>query len=297
MAADLDVAGWEIAGIETEGLTPHPWLRHPQTRDLWLWKEVTPARAHRREHLVERAVSAIGSLLAVPVAEIRLGVRAGKPGCLSRNVRPHGWRLELGAHLLNALERAFDARAARPVGYTIDNVVRVLAGKRPPPTALGLPTELSAFDVLVGYLLLDALVGNGDRHARNWAVLLPPEGPAALSPAFDNASGLGFDLDDERRMLLLDSDDGVVRWAKRGRARAWTGSASAKPSLVELLEEAWPHTSQLARDTWARRCSGLEPTDVESVLRTVPGLTEPTVAFAARAVEINRERALSVCLP
>jgi hypothetical protein len=33
---------------------------------------------------------------------------------------------------------------------------------------------MSAYDVFCGYLVLDALVANSDRHDHNWAVFLPP---------------------------------------------------------------------------------------------------------------------------
>jgi len=34
----VEASDWVIAGIETEGLTPHPWLRDPGTGELWLCK-------------------------------------------------------------------------------------------------------------------------------------------------------------------------------------------------------------------------------------------------------------------
>ena len=57
-----------------------------------------------------------------------------------------------------------------------------------------MPTTFGAFDAFAGYLLFDALIAHGDRHDRNWAVIVPPPGAReteALCPSFDHAASLG----------------------------------------------------------------------------------------------------------
>jgi len=293
----VDASGWAIAGIETEGLTPHPWLRDPETSELWLWKHVAPARAHRREHWAEKILSELARMLQVPVVDVELAVHAHSDGCLSRNVRPHGWTIHAGAELISARESNFDARAARPVGYVVDTVASVLAGKTRPlmPAGLGLPTDLDAFDVFVGCLMLDALVGNGDRHARNWAILRSPDGQDAISPFFDNASGLGLDLADDRRAELLARPSGVQAWVERGKARAWTSRNGGALSLLGLLEEAWSSCSPGARAFWSKQVRALEVEAVDLVLGAVPGMSDPTRTFALEVVRVNKGRILNAC--
>lgn len=48
-------------------------------------------------------------------------------------------------------------------------------------------------------LLLDAIIGNGDRHQSNWEVILILEASLSfvLSPAFDNGTSLGYEILDE----------------------------------------------------------------------------------------------------
>ena len=63
---------------------------------------------------------------------------------------------------------------------------------------------------MVGYLLLDSLVGNTDRHHENWGVLAL--GTVAglsveLAPSFDHASSLGRENTDDRRCRLLEELD------------------------------------------------------------------------------------------
>jgi hypothetical protein len=61
--------------------------------------------------------------------------------------------------------------------------------------------------VFASYLVLDALIGNTDRHHMNWGVLDDPGSPRVLAPTFDHASSLGFLLSDEQRNLRLDTTD------------------------------------------------------------------------------------------
>ena len=86
---------------------------------------------------------------------------------------------------------------------------------------------MSAFDCFAGYLLLDALIANRDRHPRNWAVMPAPPGSDAhdmLAPSFDHASGLGFGLTDRERERWL-RGRGVRAWAERGDAKSFEHGA------------------------------------------------------------------------
>jgi hypothetical protein len=66
---------------------------------------------------------------------------------------------------------------------------------------------------LASYVVLDALIGNTDRHHENWGLVWRieklPDGGARLhlktAPSFDHASSLGRELTDERRIQILGS--------------------------------------------------------------------------------------------
>ena len=74
-------------------------------------------------------------------------------------------------------------------------VARAIHQAAPPVGSDELP---DAFDWFAGYLVLDALIGNTDRHQDNWATIRSPAGER-LSPSFDHASCLGFQVSDEER--------------------------------------------------------------------------------------------------
>ena len=56
------------------------------------------------------------------------------------------------------------------------------------------------------YIVLDALIGNTDRHHENWALLrkkINNKWSGQTSPSFDHASSLGRELEDRKRAILL----------------------------------------------------------------------------------------------
>lgn len=66
------------------------------------------------------------------------------------------------------------SRAKHREGHTLTNIQRALRDLNPPPDQEELK-HLAAYDVFCGYLVLDALVANRDRHDHNWAVLILTE--------------------------------------------------------------------------------------------------------------------------
>ncbi len=91
---------------------------------------------------------------------------------------------------------------------------------------------------LAGYFVLDALVGNTDRHSENWGVLQSQDGSRridGLAPSYDHGSSLGRELMDERRERLL-SDNRVGGYVERGRGQIhWQNIGRRGPGPLELI--------------------------------------------------------------
>ena len=95
---------------------------------------------------------------------------------------------------------------------------------------------------LAEYLVLDALIGNTDRHHENWGILRKRTGgrwTGMVAPTFDHASSLGRELLDEgagksRRRLLAEQQ--IPRYAERAPgAIYWQTSDKRGISLVNGL--------------------------------------------------------------
>jgi len=236
----LDASDWQRRGEEPDGLSQHLWLKRLEDGQLWLFKPVEVKGGHRQgEDWAEKAVSELATVLGVPCARIELAIRDGIEGLVSRDVKPRRWDLQPGAAVLDGVVPGYESRTRLREGHTIENIQQALRGMASPPGHT-LIEGLTAYDTFCGYLTLDALVANRDRHDHNWAVVIPPGvGSARLAASFDHASSLGFSLRDERRRQLIS----IGTLGPLGRAR----HGLAFPAQT---------SDELGRNTCRSRCSG-----------------------------------------
>ena len=91
------------------------------------------------------------------------------------------------------------------------------------------------------YLILDALIGNTDRHDENWGLLQERTASGFmqnLAPTFDHASSLGRELSDERSSRLR-AENRLAAYAERGRGGIyWQENNRHGPSPLELVRRA-----------------------------------------------------------
>lgn len=304
----IDVSSWQIINSEQSGSHETTWLldaRDKETR--WLHKNTTvhPDR-EQGEDWAEVIATQVGMSLGVPVALTRLCSREGRRGSLSRDVRPSTLDLFSGHLVLEDCREvddyiahlegvpAHDSRrpdVKRP-GHSITNIRKALQGSGAPPGFDG-PESMDAFDVFAGYLLLDAVVANRDRHEQNWAQLRPQLTTLAprLCPSYDHSSSLGF-AETESKMALRAKDPRALEaWARRGTAGRF--EYAGKPdSLVQLAGEAMTFASAEAQSHWRQRISEFELTAITDPLASgvIPEMSEPTTRFVITLLEMNLER-------
>lgn len=231
----VTVDDWSVAGLETQGQHPHDWLKHPSQKRTWLFKPARPERDRSLgEDVVEKLASELARLIGIPAAPVELAVRDGVRGALVEDVRLSNWELQAGQALIPEVVPDYDPDDPGRRGHNIETIRQALTRFAIPPDSL-LPAAFRAFDTFVGYLVFDALIAHGDRHDRNWAVLVPPletDHLEALCPSFDHAASLGFTLTDELRAQHL-RDGTVPRWGKprkgvQVRASRWLSLADTR---------------------------------------------------------------------
>ena len=123
-------------------------------------------------------------------------------------------------------------------------------------------------------LLFDAWIGNGDRHADNWALLRrgpPASAPACrLAPMYDTASCLGVELLDAQVEEHLESRQRRDRYI--GRCRSGFGDGAHNPTILQtaLLTElrSWPEWDGVASITIPRLCASVST--AMSIVHEVP---------------------------
>lgn len=292
------MSAWPLLGGEPDGLSEHPWLERPGDEQPWLFKPVEIKDGHQQgEDWAEKLTSVIGTLLGVPCAEIELAVRDGQEGLASRDVKPRGWDIQPGAALLDGLVADYESRTKYREGHTLANIELALRDMSPPP-GHGDLAGFTAFDVFCGYLVMDALVANRDRHDHNWAILIPPAPDLpCLAASFDHASSLGFSLRDGARLKML-SEGRVEHWAKRGTAWRFEHHppASSVETLTDLAVRALASASSAARRFWVDGVGRLRMQDLVPVVDAIGAMSQAASTFALELLRINQERLLNACV-
>lgn len=282
-----DVSSWEVRFPEPGGSDANVWLRDPEGDEYTLFKPVV-AKAGRRqgEDWAEKVVEQVAGLVGVPSARIRMATRNGVPGLLSYDLAPAGHELQTGGVLIGEIDDRLVPRARERLGHNLTNITSVLA----PLQAAGMHSGFNAFDQFCGYLVLDALVANRDRHEENWGVLRDPAGCVTLAPSYDHGNSLGFNLQDDRRLMELDRDPRLEKWASRGMADRF--EASRNVTLVAFAHRALALGTPGVEAFWLERLAALTSSELEAVVTGTPALSEACRRFCLRLLTTNQKRLL-----
>lgn len=150
-----------------------------------------------------------------------------------------------------------------------------------------------------GYLVLDALIGNSDRHHENWGLLVRTTESGIkdrLAPTFDHASSLGRELRDAKREGRL-REGSVGRYSEKARGAVyWTDAGRHGPSPLEIVRKATRAYPDLFRDP-IERVRDLE-IDFFELVHRIPAdwMTEPEREFAVSLMRYNAAEIVE-CLP
>lgn len=168
------------------------------------------------------------------------------------------------------------------------------------PTGWDCPPQVSdAVGVFAGYLLLDALVCNQDRHHENWGLIATPERGLTLAPTFDHASSLGRNETDETRRKRLNTKDkgySVESYVEKARSGFFENISSKKAmSTLDAFREC-AKSNAGAGQYWLDRLAALNDADISDILLSIPDdfISPEARAFANAMLRINRNRLLAL---
>ena len=207
------------------------------------------------------------------------------------------WWLVTANEFFARLKESYPKKSFRNVSeYTVARSLEILKSIARQPTTFPDGVSLSAPEVFVGFLLLDAWIGNQDRHHENWAILLSvEEGQSVLpliSPSYDHAASLGQTLrDPEREQRLRVRDLGHIEfWVRKARGALYGKATDAKPlSTLEAFRAA-SYLYPRGAEYWLDRLSAVNPDSWVEILNRVPEKRASPLAreFAAEMLTLNR---------
>lgn len=270
--------------LDTEQLGSKPKFWVQLGEDRWLFKE---ARPNTGEDWAEKAAAEIARSIGVVSAAVELAQFGDRRGCISRNFIAvgQGEALVHGNEILALRVTGYDkTKRFRQQDHTLENIQRAIRELFPGDVAEGMLTQLA------GYLVLDALIGNTDRHHENWGLRVRVDAKQrsvelSVAPSFDHASSLGRELLDARRAELLAAGR-VGHYVTQGRGGVYRDAAQRRGEnplrLVQVAARAYPAYFHPALE----RVAALPDDTIHAVFASIPPERASDIArrFAQQAV-------------
>ena len=287
---------YEASFSETLGSKYKFWFYHEELGSC-LYKQ---SRANLGEDWAEKVAAELCELLGLPHAVYKLASTwEGNRGVVSPNFLPKSGTLVHGNELLSSIVPNYPAFSTYGVSqHTIDVVLSTIARQ-----SVNLPIDWippsgiqTAVDVFVGYLLLDAWIGNGDRHHENWGIVRikaasTSEETAHLAPTYDHASSLGRNLSDEQRQKRS-----VEAYANKCFS-AFYGSVDHKKTLKTfdvflLVANCYPKAACM----WLARLENITEANILDIFNRISSsrISSEASNFARSILKINKHRLLSL---
>lgn len=253
----------------------------------WLFKEArligdTPTG----EDWAEKVAAEIASQLKIPAATVELAEFEGRRGSASLNFTNSAQQLMHGNEVMAGYLDSYDPEVRfKQTSHTVENIIAAIRRMFPKVNE-----HKAVLQQLASYMVLDALIGNTDRHHENWGLLwqvrvdIDEVSESArlhkqydVAPSFDHASSLGRELLDEKRIDIL-RNKRLEAYVRKGRGGIYLADAKkgANPlGLVESVAAKYPEYFEQALAT-------LRATPVESLADLLDRLPRERTTDASR---------------
>jgi len=260
---------YELSKDETMGSKSKFWFDH-QELGLCLYKR---NRENLGEDWAEKVASELCELLGLPHAVYELAETwEGNRGVASPYFLPEGGVLVHGNEILTSIVPNYPTFLTYGASqHTIDIVLRVIETHSVIPSGWTSPSGIqTAAEVFVGYLLLDAWIGNGDRHHENWGFVRNSTTSTTvetvyLSPTYDHASCLGRDLSDEQRHTRS-----VEAYVNKCFSAFYNNVDDKKPlKALDVFQRVRSRYPQAA-NVWLKRLETISRTNTIDIFNRIP---------------------------
>lgn len=256
----------------------------PHERNLWLLKF---PRKDTGEHWAEKVAAEVGGLIGVDCARVELANCDGELVTVCESFDPDNWyelyeyfpdeldyvdddytltadivmstqteEIDIegsifipGSEILASKIPEYDMRPEARFRQRDHNVLNIVKAVK--ETVDGKDDQEDVLTSLASYALLDALIGNTDRHHENWELRSEIQNGInrySAAPSYDHASSLGREMNDERRKRILDSD-GVLNYVRKGNGGVFADISDPKaPSPLDIANyifQQWPDYAQV----------------------------------------------------
>jgi len=203
----------------------------------WLFKFPTEGTG---QHWAEKIAYEIAREMRISAPRVELAEFGLTKGSATVSfTKANGYELYHGNQILHGFDSKYEqTKRFRHKAHTVGRIFEAIIGSFRDKKASD-----RACTQMAGYLVLDALICNVDRHHENWGVVRKRKGEGwlgRLAPSYDHASSLGRELNDtatkknrERYLREL----GVEKYIERGRSPIFiTGNEKHGLAPMELIK-------------------------------------------------------------
>ncbi|MEA3387290.1 MAG: phosphatidylinositol kinase [Patescibacteria group bacterium] len=291
----IEVPLHKYESLEPLGTKRKFWFQDDNDNLMKLFKI---GRPNTGENWVEVVVAEICKLLNIPHAKYEFAKWNNKEGTISTTFVPKGYRLVHGNELLAKTYERIDENIEYPIdGYKIREYQLKLIMVLMKSKLLKLPIsytniEVKApLDIFIGYIMLDCLISNPDRHHENWGWIVSSKG-IYLSPTYDHASGLGCRESDDIKLKRLQSKDKgfqVENFVKKAKTPFHNRDKNLK--TIEAFNLCAYSNKTIAK-YWLEKVENLDMNKVRDIFNKIPDniISEVSIEFALKILEENRKR-------
>jgi hypothetical protein len=284
----------EIEFIEQSGVQDKVWLKHSKLGDVLFKASSIEESPEIQTDWTEKVAYELAKLLDLPATRYELA-----EAIIDEDYDPTRGSFSCSFKLENADPRSGeeflsdfypDYADKYPSSYSVDRVLDALEQKQvAAPSNYNLPPGINnGAQVFVGYLMLDNLIGNCDRHDQNFEIQVLLDGRQELAPTFDQGQAMGATLSDQQRESFSTQDYLEYLEGSFYRER----DSILTPKAFEIAAARYPQAASI----WQERLANITPEQIDELFDRIPcdRISPVAMQFAKQVINDGRKQILNL---
>ena len=284
----------KIEFLEQSGVQDKVWLEHSKFGNVLFKASSIEESPEIQTDWTEKIAYELAKLLDLPATRYELAEATVDEeydpirGSFSFSFKLENAKPKSGEKFLSDFYPDYAGRY--PSTYSVDRLLNALEQERVNvPSGFDLPIGINnGAKVFVGYLMLDNLIANCDRHDQNFEIQVLPDGTQELAPTFDQGQAMGATLSDKQRQTFSTTD-----YYEYLEGSFYDGVDNIlTPRAFEIAAKRYPEAASI----WQERLARITPAQINEIFDRIPHdrITLTAENFAKQVINDGRKQILSL---